>query len=135
MNQPIIYNNKKSLRGGIEFLMTLLVWFLFLTLIYTGIVNFIHTHPLGEDAIYRIKIYFYFSLVNVLCLALWIMYNRIRFRHNRRKACQTVSTQALIASLGINAQTFQTLQGHKELVVSHNEEGIIQNATPLNVSP
>ncbi|WP_312559534.1 poly-beta-1,6-N-acetyl-D-glucosamine biosynthesis protein PgaD [Atlantibacter hermannii] len=130
MKAPIIYSNR-PLRSGIEFLLTLLVLFLFLALIYSGIVNFINTHPLGEDAMYRIKIYFYFSILNVFCLALWIMYNRVRFRKNRRKASQMIQPQELTGSLGINMDTWEILQRHKELVVSHNEEGIIQKATPL----
>ena len=130
MKAPIIYSNK-PIRSGIEFLLTLLVWFLFMALIYSGIINFMNTHPLSEDATYRIKIYFYLSILNVFCLALWIMYNRVRFRKSRRKASQMIQTHELTEGLGINAETWKILQGHKELVVSHNEEGIIQKATPL----
>lgn len=130
MKAPIIYSNK-PIRNGIEFLLTLLVWFLFMALIYSGIINFINTHPLSEDATYRIKIYFYLSILNVFFLALWIMYNRVRFRKSRRKTSQTIQTHELTEGLGINAETWEILQGHKELEVSHNEEGIIQKVTPL----
>jgi len=80
MKDHIITNNNKPIRSAIETILTLIVWCLFIYFLYSGIVNYINTHPLSEDALYRIKYYFYFSLLNVLCMALWAIYNYYRFR-------------------------------------------------------
>lgn len=132
MKDHIITNNNKPIRSAIETILTLIVWCLFIYFLYSGIVDYINTHPLSEDALYRIKYYFYFSLLNVLCMALWAIYNYYRFRKNRRKTCRYVQRDELISSFGINEETYQTLQNHKKLIVYHNDEGVIQMAMSLD---
>lgn len=131
MENQIICTETRPLRYGLDVFLTCIVWMLFISLLALSLMKFFNPDVLGENLIHRLKVYFYFSCLNALGLIIWAVYNRIRFRHEKRKNAQTIGLPNLMASLGVDPDMYMEMQKAQRIIVTHNDHGEIEKVTRL----
>ncbi|MBV7405198.1 poly-beta-1,6-N-acetyl-D-glucosamine biosynthesis protein PgaD [Enterobacter sp. ENT03] len=131
MDNQIIRTETRPLRYGLDVFLTCIVWMLFISLSALSLMKFFNPDVLGENVFHRLKVYFYFSCLNAVGLIIWAVYNRIRFRKERRKNSPRTPLPNLLASLGVDPDMYMEMQKAQRMIVTHNDHGEIEKVSRL----
>lgn len=131
MDNQIIRTETRPLRYGLDVFLTCIVWMLFISLSALSLMKFFNPDVLGENVFHRLKVYFYFSCLNAVGLIIWAVYNRIRFRKERRKDSPRTPLPNLLASLGVDPDMYMDMQKAQRMIVTHNDHGEIEKVSRL----
>lgn len=131
MDNQIIRTETRPLRYGLDVFLTCIVWMLFISLSALSLMKFFNPDVLGENVFHRLKVYFYFSCLNAVGLIIWAVYNRIRFRKERRKDSPRTPLPNLLASLGVDPDMYMEMQKAQRMIVTHNDHGEIEKVSRL----
>lgn len=135
----IVRSQRSGLRRGIDWVLTLLAWFLFLFLFIKGIwavgtnqVNGIDMPFMSRalPSVDTLSIYALAMLLQALLLLVWALYNWTRFHgKTRRSSASSLGDDKLSRSYGINRNMLQSLQSSSISVIHHTPDGNISAIT------
>lgn len=131
MDNQIIRTETRPLRYGLDVFLTCIVWMLFISLSALSLMKFFNPDVLGENVFHRLKVYFYFSCLNAVGLIIWAVYNRIRFRKERRKNSPRTPLPNLLAGLGVDPDMYMEMQKAQRMIVTHSDHGEIEKVSRL----
>lgn len=132
MNQPLIFTERRRLPKVVDVALTLLAWFVFIWLIYNGLVLALDHPPLADIRPFfltldTLTIYTVVALFNGLVLIGWAKYNQYRFRVERRRRKAGLEEPELASSLHISEHLTHQLSEARVMTVYHDEKGDIDH--------
>lgn len=135
----VVRSQRSAVRHGIDWVLTLIAWMVFIFLFAKGIwavgTNQLHglDMPFFSRAIPSIDtliIYGLAMLVQAVLLIVWALYNWTRFRgKTRRASALSLDAQRLSISYGIDSHMLQTLHSNSVSVIHHTPDGRISAIT------
>lgn len=125
MKDLIIKTKTSKLQSVIEFILTLLLWGAFFYWLLNFVINLTSEHMWLSEVSSRLALYFLAALVCSAVLVAWAIYNKIRFRHNRRRFTRELSAEELATSHSVSENVYAQLQNSRAMQVHFNKEGEI----------